>query len=710
MRSLFRCVFVIFFIICSQTISSQPINDLSKFCEYSALLANGSSSEKKEREKLYTQLLGILDKLNNYRIKLSSDKKYIDIFPAIYSHVTSIEADKIRKGLYKEPEWKMNQMIGFFEAYEVNRNFWDIGQKSLVEPHWVNHFQIAESTQTIVPILCQGFTRTMLSAIDAHIQYDLPRSIRFTDMQYAHSANISWAKVKEEYDEVKSVFDLAQQYSLEDLKSISPSCSTFADWFSFASPDIPNMRNQSWLDAKNKNHEISFQGTPLVPHPYDLKLRNEFTDTGKNMCKRQVSSLLFLFDLSGSMNGNGANSSKSKLQQAKDASKVTLNSISSNQLGAEPEVGVLGFSGGCPGPNSDPTTGNPNWDTDFQTVQKRIDELFAGGGTPLYEAIEAAQCKLAKRLQENNQKSGKLIVLSDGAATCKKIRPQGVYNSTKVHQWKIDVDANKCGGAAAPKIKYYTIGFNINPGSPAERDLQFLAQSTGGKYLNVQSQTQLERAFRKFNRTYIPKPKPALSNLPSSSNAQFDTGVSQINSESFTSALETYEAFAELHTDDCHGAYNLALMQEANDFYKKAIANYQQYLLLCPNAADKDFVEKQIMFLEEEFKQFLLFQKEVVKSDLEYLKLHFKKIQNGQSVALAEEFKGFLKEKGDYYINLPELMGRTDRLFKKNSKEVADGLENCAKTINRNPETWDRDATPALSMTYLNLERLLDSL
>ena len=87
--------------------------------------------------------------------------------------------------------------------------------------------------------------------------------------------------------------------------------------------------------------------------------------------------------------------------------------------------------------------------------------------------------------------------------------------------------------------------------------------------------------------------------------------------------MDTYEAFVKLHDNDCHGAFNLALMQEANDFYKKAMSNYQKYLSLCPNASDKDFVERQIIFLEEEFKQFLLFQKEVIKSDLEYLKLQF---------------------------------------------------------------------------------------
>jgi tetratricopeptide (TPR) repeat protein len=306
------------------------------------------------------------------------------------------------------------------------------------------------------------------------------------------------------------------------------------------------------------------------------------------------------------------------------------------------------------------------------------------------------------------QDKGNLIVLSDGQATCQQIRPIGTYNYGQLGKKVITVSANQCGSDNY-KIKYYTIGLNIAAGSPAERDLQYLSQISGGKYLNVQSQTQLERAFRKFNRIYVPKPSPYSNGLPTISTSKFDEGVSQINTESFSSALKNCEEFSKLHPDDCHGAYNLALMQEANDFYKNAITNYQKYLSLCPSAPDKEFVEKQIAFLEEEFRQFLLFQKEVVKSDLEYLKIHFDKIQNGQSVALAEEFKGFLKEKGDYYKNLSELTGKnSDRIFKKNCQEVALGLDTCAKTINRNPSTWDRDATPSLSMTYLNLERLLE--
>jgi tetratricopeptide (TPR) repeat protein len=420
----------------------------------------------------------------------------------------------------------------------------------------------------------------------------------------------------------------------------------------------------------------------------------------------EVSSTLFLFDLSGSMNSASAGASISKLQQAKESAKQTMQSLKTGYPGVVNEVAVLGFSGSC---SVDPTITISNFDRDLSQVESRVDAMRAGGGTPLAEAIAAAQCKFANHLNQNQQGKGKLIVLSDGQTSCQPIRPAGVYNSGQLGKQISTVNAGSCSvnGFLTLKIKYYTIGFNIIPGSAAERDLQYLAQISGGKYLNVQSQTQLERAFWKFNRVFIPKKFPALSNLPEASNTSFKLGVEEIKRDDFEKALGTYEKFVQQHADDCHGVYNLALMQEATDQYKPAIDNYRTYLSLCPSASDRAFVERQIKFLEAEYQHFLDFQKQVVMSDLEFLKLHFQKIQNGQSIALAEEFKGFLKEKGDFYEKLPGLMGRGDRPFKRSAQEVSSGLENCAGTIKRNPAAWDRDASPAISMTYLNLERLV---
>lgn len=415
---------------------------------------------------------------------------------------------------------------------------------------------------------------------------------------------------------------------------------------------------------------------------------------------------LLLFDLSGSMNENGAGASISKLEQAKNASKKTLNGLKNSNSGVKDEVGVLGFSGDC---RADPTTQVSDFQTDLAAVEKSIDGMTASGGTPLAEAIEAAQCRLANHLDKNGQDKGKLIILSDGQATCGKIRPEGTYNSGQLGQQVITVKAGKCSSPAT-NIRYYTIGFNIAPGSPAERDLQYLSDISGGKYLNAQSQVELENAFRKFNRVYTPKFAPSSPDLPATSLAKFDEGVGQVNDESFANALQVFEDFAKLHNNDAHGAYNLAMMQEANELYRKSINNYQKYLRLLPNASDKVFVESQIAFLEDAFRQFLLFQKEVVKSDLQFLKIHFDKIQSGESVATAEEFKGFLKEKSAYYKKLPDLTGKEDLPFKRKCQEIVYGLESCAKTIKRSPQTWDRDSNATLSILDTNLQQLLEIL
>lgn len=687
----------------------RQIQDFIDLCDIDAFVQKGKDDQEKElREKLYLQLLGALFELNSLKNKFINEENLIDVFPLVYYNVTLSEMKNIKDNKYKYPVDKLSQMLSFYEAYKFNRDNWDKGgeNKKLVEPHWTNHFKAAEgSFNNDVNLFCTGLQQALNSAITAHVVYDLPRAIRFALNNPLLSPRPDENELKNEFFASNSIFIPVLNKSIEEIGNVR--CSS--NWLGFGNWLIPSdiriKREWAWYDAVNKKPIIGVDKKVLISHPFNSHVRQNLFEIGEKLCAVPHSSTLFLFDLSGSMMETGPNASIPKLDQAKNASKQTLKALKSNNSGTEDEVAVLGFSGDCV---ADPTILISDFETDLQVVENRINTMMAGGGTPLAEAVGAAQCKLANHLAQTGQDKGKLILLSDGQATCQAIRPVGTYNSAPLGQKDILVSANQCGNGKQ-QIKYYTIGFNISPGSPAERDLQYLSQISGGKYLNVQSQTQLERAFRKFNRTYVPKPNPSLNGLPAPSLGKFDEGVNQITGESFPSALKTCGEFAALHPDDCHGAYNLALMQEANDFYKQAIANYKKYLGLCPNAPDRDFVERQIAFLEEEFKQFVLFQKEVIKSDLEYLKLHFERIQNGQSVALAEEFKGFLKEKGNYYKDLPEQIGRTDRVFPKNCLEVATGLGNCAAAIKRNPQTWDRDATPTLSLTYINLERLLDS-
>lgn len=426
-------------------------------------------------------------------------------------------------------------------------------------------------------------------------------------------------------------------------------------------------------------------------------------------CIKNTSSTLFLFDLSGSMNDRGTGST-SKLSEAKIAAKQTLDGMKNNASGIQPEVGVLGFRGACV---ENPTFKISGFETDFSEVEKRINQMTAGGGTPLGKAIEKAECKLAERLIETNQQKGKLIILSDGQATCSNIRPPGIYNSGNLGQKTTFIQANHCGGgstAGAPQVSYYTVGFNIPPGSPAERDLQFLAQISGGKYLNAQNQVELHRAFRRFSRTYIPKPAPSTLNLSASSIQHFNDGLVAIKKEKYDEAMEACMAFTSVQPNDCNGHFNLALMKEANDYYGEAIEGYKKYLSLCPDATDETKIQAHIKNLQEEQKQFLKYQKEVVKSDLEFLKIHFERMQNGESVALAEEFKGFLKEKGDYYEKLPRLIASDDQFLAGITEDIASAMKQCKLMIRKSPSTWDRDAIPLISMSYVNLKDLLEEM
>jgi len=428
-----------------------------------------------------------------------------------------------------------------------------------------------------------------------------------------------------------------------------------------------------------------------------------------------VQSTLFLFDLSGSMSGIGAGGSLPKIDEAKQASQRSLATLQA-QSSVKNQVAVYGFSGGCV---PDPTVEISAFDTDLKSVEQRILTMKEGGGTPLAAAITAAKCKMAAHLREEGQSAGKIILLSDGVSSCGPIRPPGVYNTAPLQQRQaITVNNRDCQGSTAggngvvapTSVSYYTIGFDIPPGSPAERDLQYLASSSGGQYLNVQNQTQLIQAFRKFNRVYRPKATPALAIMPGDDKRSFDQGLTYIRLEDYEEALDRYSQFTSSQATDCNGHYNFALMQEANDFYPGAIESYRKYLALCPEATDSREVNHQIAALEEEFNNFVHFQRQVVMSDLEFLDLHFQRIQHGESIALAEEFKGFIVEKGSFYRDLPKRLGSDVPAIRSLALEIAESLDQCGKLIKRDPANWDRDASPIISMTYLTLTDLLERL
>lgn len=454
-------------------------------------------------------------------------------------------------------------------------------------------------------------------------------------------------------------------------------------------------------------------------------------------------STIFLIDKSGSMGLKGK-SGKSKWDEAKEAALNATSSIL-NEESENQQVAFLTFSGGCV---EDPTKDQSlNFTSSHKDVQQQINNIGRpGGGTPLNEAVISSK----KRLQHYSANYGdgdvsKLIVLSDGVATCGQIRPNEVYgsgttlvtiNGVSTSNSTNNTNSNGNSSSKTPNIvntttssssnnfnqkinsfvgntipiKYYTIGFDIKPGSQAERDLQYLAGQTGGKYLNTQNEFELTRAFTKFFKVYDPKPNSSIINLNFEKEHVFLSGVEAIQKESYRKAQQLFESFCIENPEDFNALFNLALMYEANDFHLQAIEKFEQYLKLQPDAEDKGWVLEQILLLQNDMLHFFDYTKKVLKTDLDYLELHFKKIQNGESLALAYEFIGFIKEKEFYYTDLTTKLGLEGENEKRLCNTIQSSLSKCAKYIKKDPDNWDKNASSTLSLLYYNLEILIENL
>lgn len=414
--------------------------------------------------------------------------------------------------------------------------------------------------------------------------------------------------------------------------------------------------------------------------------------------ENNTSTTLFLIDRSGSMGQKGV-SGKPKIEEAKEAAYYSLNSLQNNQ-----EAGFLTFSGSCV---DNPTASQSLiFSSNAQEVQGSIGSISSpSGGTPLKEAVDSATNRLQDYISsKGSDKPAKLIVLSDGVSSCNKIRPPNVY-ATGNQPLQRSTTQNP-----SVVVKYYTIGFDIKPGSEAERDLQYLAQTSGGKYLNAQNEFELTRAFQRFFRVYNPKLKPSTNGILEQDSIQFQDGILKIFDETYDTAKDIFVDLYTSYNDDYNIIFNLALMFDANNYYSDAIKMYEQYLLLKPKAKDYNWVLQQIELLKQDRDFFFQYTKGILVSDLEYLEHHFKKIQNGQSLRLAEEFKGFIEEKQNYYKILTKQLNIENKQIQIATKDISRGFQNCSKFIKKEPENWDKNASPILSMIYINMQRLIDSL
>jgi Mg-chelatase subunit ChlD len=406
-----------------------------------------------------------------------------------------------------------------------------------------------------------------------------------------------------------------------------------------------------------------------------------------------VSALLFVFDVSGSM----ADQDRHRLNLEAADHVITLRM---NQPAGSPKrrpAGVVVFGGEC-SPAAVRTITEIT--SDLAAVRRAIQTGIPGpsGGTPLSIARERADQVAADFGRRAAQTPVKVdvVLLSDGQDTCEGVRPAGVY-----------------GTAGPPRtgqrgVRYMTVGLGIEPGSAAERDLQFLASSTGGRYLSARSPELLRRTFTRQVRTYVPRRVPSTPGLDGSARRSFLAGALALQEGDFRTAADSFAAFTALHPGDAHGQYNLAQALEARDRYRGAAAAYRRYLATAPRAADRAAVQAMLSVLERDYTDHFAYQVELIRSDLAYLENYYQRLFDQDNASLAAEFRGFVLEKGAFYADLSDVLEIEAPWVDAAERDVGQSIQRLARRVDS--PTFDRDAVSLLAVPIGHLEELVRAL
>lgn len=391
---------------------------------------------------------------------------------------------------------------------------------------------------------------------------------------------------------------------------------------------------------------------------------------------------LFLLDVSGSMESNN------KIGQARAAGLAAVSEMLKNRrMGRDASaVSISVFGGDCDSRSPRvilPFTNDLN--SAESTFRSRIPK--PSGATPLHLSIGRSVAQMRSMIASNGTvNEGRIIVLSDGEDTCNEpIRPRGVYGT---------------GHQNSQSIKYMTIGFDVPPGSKAERDLQYLASISGGSYFPANDARQLASAFAKTIRIFVPKDR-------STATADFKRGVAALSQRDYTVALQIWTAYVQNNPNDVLGVYNLALTCEAMKLYKTAGQFYRRYSTIS-NGSDRSVIEEKIAEMQQEYVDQLDYYLQLIESDIGYIEAYYRSIFNRTSTDLAAEFSGFVNEKAPFYGSLPVVIESNIQWLLNDCKDVSASINVLARRTRMN--TFDTDAVSLLTLPIAQLKDLLKRL
>lgn len=668
-----------------------------QLCNITNFLAE-KPNEAVLREELYYQLIGVVDELGEYRNRFLQKAHLVDLFPTAYYHTTLAELLKIRANIYKDPIEKMQQMLVFYAAYRKNRIWWEQGSSKL-EYHWKNHFTKAdvywapknEQEQEQEAYLL-SLRSIMSTGIMAHVTWDFPRAIRHA---WKTQPSNNYQVAKKDFDATTTIFKNTESRTLEDMITafqLGAARQTILQFGTFLAPNVSTLRQIAWKKA--------FNGQPLVDLSKNLMLQphldyQKLYEKGVNSCQKNIERVtLFLLDTSGSMEEN------QKMRQAIQSVSQTISSMQQNAKHTNiPEaVAILSFAGECAQKNIAVTH---TFTQDLTQIERALQRLpKPAGRTPLPQAVSAAKSFLNNYLEQQGLQEGTIVLLSDGISTCGAIRPTGVYTQGPRNSSNFATNA-------IHRITIKTIGFDIQPGSTGELDLQYLSNLTNGQYFNALDQSSLTRAFQKQQQLFLPKQLIKKEIMPPAQATFMDANIALLLAD-YKGAHRLYQQFIQEQPNNLEAVYNLGLVYEAQGHYLKAKTQYQQAAKLTTDDSLHITLKDLALQMESDQQQQIQYQLKLVENDLAYLEQYYQQLMNQNHPELATAFLNFIKEKIPFYQTLPEQFDLLPAPFKENLTSMEANFMELSKFTNS--QQFDKHATAILAMAMVDLDFIVTDL
>ena len=211
---------------------------------------------------------------------------------------------------------------------------------------------------------------------------------------------------------------------------------------------------------------------------------------------------MLVLDASGSMWGQIAG--RAKIDIARDAVANMLGSWPASQ-----QLGLMAYGHRSKGNCADIEMLKAPAVLDKAGFQRAVNALQPKGMTPISASVRMA----AEQLKFSERKAT-VILVSDGEETC-HADPCALGQELE----KLGVD-----------FTAHVIGFDIEKGSKAHAQLQCLATSTGGKYLDARNAEDLNKAMGDVART-VPAPAPPPAKVAS---PHFNEGCTAYDQENYT--------------------------------------------------------------------------------------------------------------------------------------------------------------------------------